>query len=78
MKSGNTANSQEIPLDGLASQSFDQNTNRITDSGTTYDNAGNMTRGKAPDGSWQRFEYDEAGRVKVIKTDAGTVIETNT
>ena len=37
-----------------------------------------MTRGKAPDGSFQRFEYDEAGRVKVIKTDSGTALETNT
>ncbi len=37
-----------------------------------------MTRGKAPDGSLQRFEYDEAGRIVHIKTDSGTVLETNT
>ena len=75
-KSGITANSAAIPLDGLASQSFSSVTNRITTSG--YDNAGNMTRGKAPDGSLQRFEYDEAGRIKHIKTDSGTILETNT
>ena len=77
-KSGITANSAAIPLDGLPSQTYQATTNRITTSGTTYDNAGNMTRGKSPSGSFQRFEYDEAGRVKVIKTDSGTALETNT
>ena len=77
-KSGVTANSAAIPLDGLASQAYAVATNRITTAGHEYDNAGNMTRGKAPDGSLQRFEYDEAGRIKIIKTDAGAAIETNT
>ncbi|MFV0388657.1 MAG: RHS repeat-associated core domain-containing protein [Pyrinomonadaceae bacterium] len=77
-KSGITANSAAVPLDGLPSQNYDQTSNRITDSGTEYDFSGNMTRGKAPDGSLQRFEFDEAGRIVVIKTDAGTAIETNT
>ncbi len=43
-----------------------------------FDNDRNMTRGKAPNGTLQRFEYDEAGRVIVTKTDAGVAIETNT
>ena len=77
-KSGITANSQAIPLDGVASQTFAAATNRITTSGHEYDHAGNMTRGKAPDGSLQRFEYDEAGRIVHIKTDSGTILETNT
>ncbi len=77
-KSGITADSQAIPLDGVASQTFAAATNRITTSGHEYDHAGNMTRGKAPDGSLQRFEYDEAGRVVHIKTDSGTVLEANT
>ena len=50
-KSGVTANSAAIPLDGLASQTYQAASNRITTSGHEYDNAGNMTRGKAPDGS---------------------------
>ena len=78
VKSGVTANSAAIPLDGLASQAYAATTNRITTAGHEYDNAGNMTRGKAPDGTLQRFEYDEAGRIKIIKTDAGAAIETNT
>ncbi|MFV0387187.1 MAG: RHS repeat-associated core domain-containing protein [Pyrinomonadaceae bacterium] len=77
-KSGVTENSAAVPLDGLPSQAYDQYSNRITDSGTEYDFAGNMTRGKAPDGSLQRFEFDEAGRIVVIKSDAGAVLETNT
>ena len=77
-KSGITANSVAIPLDGLASQTYAAATNRITTANHEYDNAGNMTRGKAPDGSFQKFEYDEAGRIKIIKTDAGAAIETNT
>ena len=27
---------------------------------------------------WLKYEYDEAGRIKVIKTDSGTALETNT
>ena len=74
-KSGITANSAAIPLDGLASQTYQASSNRITTSGHEYDNAGNMTRGKAPDGLLQRFEYDAAGRVVKIKTDAGALLE---
>ena len=74
-KSGITANSAAIPLDGLASQTYQAATNRITTSGTTYDKAGNMTRGKAPNGTFQKFEYDAAGRLLKIKTDAGALLE---
>ncbi|NNE67398.1 MAG: peptidoglycan DD-metalloendopeptidase family protein [Pyrinomonadaceae bacterium] len=78
VKSGITANSAAIPLDGVANQAFAAATNRITTASHEYDNAGNMTRGKAPDGSIQKFEYDEAGRIIHIKTDSGTILETNT
>ncbi len=62
-------------MDGLPSQSFDVTSNRITTAGTEYDKAGNLIRGKAPDGSWQRFEYDTAGRLVKIKADNGTLLE---
>ena len=74
-KRGVTGNSQAIPLDGVASQTPDANTNRITTTGHEYDNAGNMTRGKTPDGTLQRYEYDSAGRLFKIKTDANVLIE---
>ena len=74
-KSGITANSAAIPLDGLASQTYQAATNRITTSGTTYDKVGNMTRGKAPNGTFQKFEYDAANRLVKIKTDAGALLE---
>ena len=74
-KSGVTTNSAAIPLDGLASQAYQAASNRITTSGHEYDYAGNMIRGKAPDGSIQRFEYDESGRLVKIKTDAGVLLE---
>ncbi|MGI8542987.1 MAG: hypothetical protein ACR2MD_05845, partial [Aridibacter sp.] len=72
---GYTANYQAIPLDGIASQSFDTTSNRINEAGYQYDKAGNLIRGKAPDGNWQRFEYDSAGRLVKIKNDAGTLLE---
>ena len=44
-----------VPLDGLASLSFDSTTNRITTSGFQYDAAGNQTRIVRADGSAQKY-----------------------
>jgi RHS repeat-associated protein len=68
-KTGVTQDSQAVPLDGLANQTYQTQSNRVN--GYIYDLAGNLTRGQAADGSWQRFEYDSAGRQRVVKDDAG-------
>jgi RHS repeat-associated protein len=73
--SGVTANNQAVPTDGLASLSYNSQTNRITNSNYEYDLAGNQTRGQSPTGAFQRFEYDSAGRLVVVKDDAGTPLE---
>ncbi len=52
--------------------------NRITTSGYEYDNAGNLTRGQDSDGAWQKYEYDAANRLKIVKTDAGATLATYT
>ena len=60
---------------GRTSWTYDSVTNRITTANHEYDNAGNMVRGKAADGTIQRYEYDEAGRLVKVKTDAGVLLE---
>lgn len=76
--SGITQNSQTVPTDGLASLSFDATSNRINTSGYQYDLAGNLIRGQKPDGTWQRYEYDAAGRLVKIKDDSNNLLETYT
>ena len=49
-------------------------TNRITTVGYSYDTAGNLTRGQAPDGSWQNYKYDSANRLSQVTTDGGSVL----
>jgi RHS repeat-associated protein len=74
--SGNAANGSPIPRDGLASLSFNTQTNRINSSGWEYDVAGNQTRALAQDGvNWNRFEYDAANRLVKVKDDAGNTIQ---
>jgi RHS repeat-associated protein len=75
---GITSNSVSVPTDGLGSVGFDAVTNRINDSGWQYDNAGNLIRGKDQSGTWQRFEYDAAGRLVKIMDDSLNVLETYT
>jgi RHS repeat-associated protein len=70
--------SSEIPRDGYASVSYDEQTNRVTllTSGFTYDAAGNQTRIAATNGSgWQRMEYDAAGRLVKVKDDNGATLQ---
>lgn len=67
-----------IPADGISSLSHDAASNRVNTSGWTYDFAGNLTRGQNVSGTWQKYEYDTAGRMVRVKTDGGSLIETYT
>lgn len=74
---GYTANYQAIPLDGLPSQTFDMTSNRINEAGYSYDKSGNLTRGKSPNGSWQKYEYDTAGRLRFVRDDTNWIQQSN-
>src|SRR5262249_40530992 len=69
-----------IPRDG-AELSFEPMTNHIANSdpvgtpGFKYDAAGNLTRSRRADGSWQQFRYDAAGRLAQVLDDTGNVFE---
>ncbi|MEP6850421.1 MAG: RHS repeat-associated core domain-containing protein [Acidobacteriota bacterium] len=65
-----------IVSDGLPSLGYNTATNRISDSGWQYDNAGNLMRGQNDSGIWQKFKYDAAGRLVEVDNDSGTAIET--
>lgn len=39
------------------------------------DSSGNQTRSKAEDGTWVKYEYDAANRLKVVKKDDGTLLQ---
>lgn len=78
--SGNTASGAPVPRDGLAALNYYTNKNQITEIGFpypsfSYDKAGNLTRGLRADGAWQRYQYDAAGRLKVVTDDAGNALE---
>jgi RHS repeat-associated protein len=67
-----------VPQDGWNSIAFDSATNRVANSGWTYDAAGNQTRVRVASG-WQRFQYDAAGRMVKVKADDNvTVLSTST
>ena len=70
--------SAAIPRDGLANLSYDQATNRITTSGFAYDASGNLTRALSTSGTWQRYQYDAAGRLVTIKNDDNQIFESYT
>ncbi|HEX8130206.1 MAG TPA: PKD domain-containing protein [Pyrinomonadaceae bacterium] len=67
-----------VPCDGLATLSYDTGTNHVNSAGWLYDAAGNQVRTQSVGGSWQRYQYDVAGRLAKVKTDAGTTINTYT
>jgi RHS repeat-associated protein len=71
---GTASDGSTIPRDGLTGLSYSAATNRIV--GFTYDSAGNETRAKRADGTWQQYEYDAAGRLYKIKNDAGVALAT--
>jgi RHS repeat-associated protein len=70
--------SAPAPCDGLPTLSYDTGTNRVNSAGWAYDAAGNQVRAQRPDGAWQRYQYDAAGRLAKVKNDAGTTLNTYT
>jgi RHS repeat-associated protein len=74
-KTGVTSDNQPVPLDGLPSVTYNAASNRMDATGWEYDLSGNLTRGQNADGVWQKFEYDAAGRLVVIKNDSNNVLE---
>jgi RHS repeat-associated protein len=62
-----------FPLDGLPSLTYEPKTNHVT--GFSYDEAGNLTRGQRADGSWLRYQYDQAGRLVTVTDDSGQRLE---
>lgn len=73
--SGVTQNNSAVPTDGLPTQTYQAQSNRITTANYQYDLAGNLVKGQAPDGTWQRYEYDAAGRLKYVKKDSDSWIQ---
>ncbi len=66
-----TTQSGSIPLDGLASLSYDPTNNRITTPGNEYDPAGILIRSS---GTQQQYRYDCAGRLAQVLDGNGTVL----
>jgi RHS repeat-associated protein len=67
-----TTQSGSIPLDGLASLSYNDANNRINTSGFLYDPAGNQTRAVInASGTQQQYRYDCAGRLAQVLDGAG-------
>jgi RHS repeat-associated protein len=65
--------SADIQRDGLASVSYDANTNRISTQGFQYDSAGNQIRALEQDGThWLKYEYDAANRLVAVRRDNGS------
>lgn len=68
-KSGVAADNSPIPLDGIPNLTYNPTSNRINASEYEYDSAGNQTRSLAEDGTWLKYEYDAANRLRVVKRD---------
>jgi RHS repeat-associated protein len=68
-------NGAAAPADGLPSLAYDPATNHISTAGFAYDLAGNLTRGQRTDGTWLRYQYDQAGRLVTVTSDNGQPIE---
>jgi RHS repeat-associated protein len=72
-----TTSSGSIPLDGLASLSYNGANNRINTSGFEYDPAGNQTRAVINAiGTQQQYRYDCAGRLAQVLDGSGNVLAT--
>ncbi len=68
---GVAADNSTMPKDGIPNLTYDNLSNRITNSGVQYDVAGNQTRALAEDGStWLKYEYDAANRLQLIRKDS--------
>jgi len=70
-----------IPPNGLFALTYDTKTNHVTTPpgfappGFAYDAAGNQIRTQHPNGSWVRYQYDQAGRLVRVTDDSGKLIE---
>jgi RHS repeat-associated protein len=70
-----TAQGAQIPLDGLASLSYNAANNQINTSGFAYDPAGNQTRAVIDaSGTQQQYRYDCAGRLAQVLDAIGNVL----
>ncbi len=70
-----TTQSGSIPLDGLASLSYNTANNRITTAGFEYDPAGNQTRAVInASGTQHQYRYDCAGRLAQVLDASGNVL----
>jgi RHS repeat-associated protein len=84
--SGTAPDGSPIPHDGITGLSFSRRRvdglyrtdNQIIFPGVTYDEAGNLTRFPLPDGSWQRYHYDAAGRLVSVTDDTDALLESYT
>ena len=69
------------PPDGLSALTYDTKTNHVTTPpgfappGFAYDAAGNQIRTLRLDGSWVRYQYDQAGRLAQVTDDSGKSLE---
>jgi RHS repeat-associated protein len=72
-----TTQSGSIPLDGLASLSYNAANNQINTSGFAYDPAGNQIRAVIDaSGTQQQYRYDCAGRLAQVLDGSGNVLAT--
>jgi RHS repeat-associated protein len=72
-----TVQNGSIPLDGLASLSYNGANNRIDTPGFEYDPAGNQTRAVIDaSGTQQQYRYDCAGRLAQVLDGSGNVLAT--
>jgi RHS repeat-associated protein len=72
-----TTQNGSIPLDGLASLSYNSANNRINTPGFEYDPAGNLTRAVVDaSGTQQQYRYDCAGRLAQVLDGSGNVLAT--
>ena len=76
--SGVTPGGAPVPRDSLAALTYDDFRNRISTPEFAYDAAGNLIRSQRPDGAWQRYRYDAAGRLAQVLNDAGSAAEAYT
>jgi RHS repeat-associated protein len=77
-ETGTADNGSPIESDGFALLAYGATSNRITTAGWTYDAAGNQVRGQNGVGAWQRYQYDAAGRLIKVMTDASVEIASYT
>jgi RHS repeat-associated protein len=72
-----TGGGSNIPLDGLASLSYNTGNNRVTSANFEYDPAGNQTKAVInASGAVQQYRYDAAGRLAQVLDGGGATLAT--